>query len=235
MLTLTFHPVGLTLHLAAILPGGFLSVFQFIPKIRHSFLTFHRINGYIIYLLLILGVLGGAMLTRRTLGGAFGAQLANATTALMTIISASLAYYNIKRLQVDQHRKWMLRTLFYMGSIITDRILNFAITDILFKYMKYDKYFTVWECDEVKYTLDQYGLPAGYFAAFYPSCLDETVPALGYKGWVPVRAALGGTAGPEMIASAIRWSFSGTLFWGLVLHAIGVEIYVSLPVAWIGV
>ena len=77
-------PVGLTLHLAAILPAGFLCVFQFIPKIRHTYLMAHCINDYIIYLLLIVGVLEAAMLTRRTLGGSFGAQICNSCLSIMT-------------------------------------------------------------------------------------------------------------------------------------------------------
>jgi len=220
----TFYKVGWTLHLAAILPAGILCVFQFIPIIRYKWLMLHRINGYIVYLLILLGAIGGIMLTRRTLGGAFGAQLANVVLGLMTVTSAILAYYNIKRLQIDQHRKWMLRCIFYMASIITDRILNFALVDILFLYLKYQKYFVVWECQELAFTLNQYGLPEEYLAALYPSCLPEA----NGPGFVAVQAALGGTSGPEMIGSAHRWSFSGTLFWGMWIHAIAVEIYIRL-------
>jgi hypothetical protein len=39
--------------------------------------------------------------------------------AIMTIISASLAYINIKRLQIDQHRAWMLRCV----SILIGKML----------------------------------------------------------------------------------------------------------------
>ena len=42
---------------------------------------------------------------------------------IMTTLGAFMAYYNIKRLQVEQHRAWMLRTWFYAGSIITLRII----------------------------------------------------------------------------------------------------------------
>ncbi|KAF8428979.1 hypothetical protein EV426DRAFT_631166 [Tirmania nivea] len=215
-----FYKIGLTLHLAAILPAGFLCVFQFIPKIRHAYLMAHRINGYIIYLLLIVGVFGAAMLTRRTLGGSFGAQLCNSCLTIMTLTSAGLAYYNIRRLR-----------------IITDRILNFALSDILFRYLKYGAYFTVWDCQELKFTLDQYGLPEQYLAALYPSCLppaNGTTPeeiallAMSHTGYVAVRAAMGGMSGPEMIGSTYRWTFSGCLWWGLWIHAIGVELYIRL-------
>ena len=203
----------------------------------------HRINGYIIYLLLIVGVIGAAMLTRRTLGGSFGAQICNSCLCIMTLTSAGLAYYNIRRLQVDQHRKWMLRAIFYMSSIITDRILNFALSDILFKYLKYGAYYTVWDCQELKFTLDQYGLPEQYLAAFYPTCLpaNGTTPeetallAMSHTGYVAVKAAVGGMSGPEMIGSTYRWTFSGCLWWGLWIHAIGVEIYVRPAISLGGV
>ncbi|KAF8472697.1 hypothetical protein BDZ91DRAFT_652196 [Kalaharituber pfeilii] len=233
-----FYRVGLTMHLAAILPCGVLCIFQFIPQIRYLYLTVHRINGYIIYALLIVSTFGALMLTRPALGGTLATQLATVWLSFVTITSAGFAYYNIKRLQVDQHRKWMLRTMFYMASIITVRILGIAIMDILFKYVKYKKYFTVWSCDELQFTVvQQYGVPEEYFSMSYPLCAplgNGTSPqeaaaiAMGRLEYTAVLASSAADAPPEMHGSALRWTYAGTLWWGLLIHMIGVEIYIRL-------
>lgn len=90
---------------------------------QQKLIIFHRINGYIILLLLLGGVIGAVIITRHAFGGDISTQAASGATSLATTVAAILAYYNIKRLQIDQHRKWMLRTIFYMASIITVRII----------------------------------------------------------------------------------------------------------------
>jgi len=40
--------VGMIMHLAGCLPAGLLMGLQFTPVIRHKFILFHRINGYIV-------------------------------------------------------------------------------------------------------------------------------------------------------------------------------------------
>jgi hypothetical protein len=54
------------------------------------------------------------MIARRAFGGDMAVQIAVGLLGTGTIISTALAYYNIKRLQIDQHRAWMLRTWFYV-------------------------------------------------------------------------------------------------------------------------
>jgi len=69
----------------------------------------HRINGYIILILLAIGIAGAIMITRHAQGGAFSVQIASGALSILVAMCAVLAYINIKRLQIDQHRKWMLR------------------------------------------------------------------------------------------------------------------------------
>lgn len=90
---------------------------------QQKLMIFHRINGYMVLLLLTGGVTGALIITRHAFGGDISTQTASVTLSVATTVSAILAYYNIKRLQIDQHRKWMLRTIFYMASIITVRII----------------------------------------------------------------------------------------------------------------
>ena len=73
---------------------------------------FHRINGYVILLLLLLSNVGALMIVRRSFGGEMETQIVIGVLAIITTLGASMAYYNIKRLQIEQHRAWMLRTWF---------------------------------------------------------------------------------------------------------------------------
>ena len=107
--------VGITMHLGACLPAGFLMVFQFVPVIRHKFLIFHRINGYVVSLLTLVSNVGALMICRHSFGGGLDTQSAVGLLVILTTSSIGMAYYNIKRLQIDQHRAWMLRAMFYMG------------------------------------------------------------------------------------------------------------------------
>lgn len=98
----------------------------------------HRINGYLVLLLLLGGVSGALIITGHAFGGEVSTQVVSGTVSVATIVSAALAYYNIKKLQIDQHRKWMLRAMFYMGSIITTRLAMGIALGIIGSSRKYD-------------------------------------------------------------------------------------------------
>ncbi|KAI5809815.1 hypothetical protein DFH27DRAFT_161269 [Peziza echinospora] len=236
------YKIGFMLHMSAILPASFLSVFQFIPIIRYKFLIAHRISGYAIYILLVISSIGALIMTRRALGGGFPMQLAIVLFTATTLFSASMAYYNIKRLQIDQHRKWMLRTMFYMGSIITARIIGIAFSDIYFKYLHYQSAYRVWNCDELEYTVvKQYGLPKEYyFDVKYPECVmpspleanttAEALQTVFMNTFTAVQASVqfDKGAGPENAGTAFYWSFESAMFLALFIHMIGVEFYIRL-------
>ena len=106
--------VGLIIHLAGILPASFLAVFQFVPAIRHKWILVHRVNGYVILMLSIVSTVGAFMSARNAFGRGLEVQLAVGVIGIMFIVSMVLAYINIKRLQIEQHRAWMLRGWFYV-------------------------------------------------------------------------------------------------------------------------
>jgi hypothetical protein len=54
------------------------------------------------------------MIARVAFGGGLDIQAGVGMLALMTLVSLGLAYVNIKRLRIDQHRAWMLRAWFYV-------------------------------------------------------------------------------------------------------------------------
>jgi uncharacterized membrane protein len=100
----------------SIIPVGILVLVQFIPAIRHKAIIVHRINGYIVITLTLATLAGALMIARIAFGGTLDTQLWVGVVAIAVVLSYALAYYNIKRLQIDQHRKWMLRAWFYVIS-----------------------------------------------------------------------------------------------------------------------
>ena len=107
--------IGIQLHLYTVLPAGFLACFQFVPVIRHKVILFHRINGYLVVLLVLSSIAGALMIARNAFGGTLSTQAGVGVLAIITTLSLAISYYNIKRLQIDQHRAWMLRAWFYVS------------------------------------------------------------------------------------------------------------------------
>ncbi|XMA13781.1 hypothetical protein WAI453_006572 [Rhynchosporium graminicola] len=211
---------GITLHLVTIIPAGFLAVFQFIPVIRYKALLFHRLNGYLILLLSLLGNVGALMIARRAFGGALDVQSAVGVLAIITTTSLILAYVNIKRLQIDQHRAWMLRAWFYFGVIITTRIIM-IISALIISTQK--DYYSTRPCGEIAFIVsgssDLSNQPE-FFTQKYPGCVNasKNTPAI-------VNASMNGKA--ESIGVALGMSFGMALWVALFVHAVGVEIYLN--------
>ncbi|KAF8761191.1 hypothetical protein RHS01_00290 [Rhizoctonia solani] len=182
------YRVGIILHVAVTLTAGIIAVTQFIPIIRYKSIIVHRILGYIALFLLVIGVASALAIMRPTL------------------ISALLAWINIKRLQIDQHRKWMLRTWFYAGSIITVRLVMIIVAQII---STIGEYYTLWNCGEVLYTFDN---DSTRLIASYPMCTGDQLGSI----HVPVLAVWTGVVN---IGSALRASFGPPS---------GVEIYIHL-------
>lgn len=125
------YKIGILLHLGAILPACILLLLQFIPAIRHKWILFHRINGYVVLLLYVLSLVGVYMITRHAFGGGLDVQSASGVLGIMTMGSFILAWINIKRLQIEQHRAWMLRGWFYVRSFLFLSLLPAnPITDV---------------------------------------------------------------------------------------------------------
>jgi uncharacterized membrane protein len=104
-----FYRAGIILHLAVVIPAGLLAAVQFTPVLRYKALILHRINGYVIILLVTLANVSGLMIARRSFGGTVETQMFVGLLALATTVSMVMAWVNIKRLQIAQHRAWMLR------------------------------------------------------------------------------------------------------------------------------
>jgi uncharacterized membrane protein len=101
--------IGMMMHVYGILPCCLLLFFQFVPVIRHKALLFHRINGYIVVLLMTVAVVGGLMATGNSFGGDLAFQVANVLLGASVVTCLVLAMISVKRQRIDQHRAWMLR------------------------------------------------------------------------------------------------------------------------------
>ncbi|KAH0609074.1 uncharacterized protein H6S33_001302 [Morchella sextelata] len=130
-----------------------------------------------------------------------------------------MAYYNIKRLQIDQHRNWMLRAMVYMSSIITLRLVMVIGAKII---TSINSYYRLMRCDEVAFIMDD----ASRFAESYPTCLTNA-----NYGYIAVQASFKSGSSPEKIGAAFRLTFGMGMWIAILVHVIGVEIYIRLTPA----
>lgn len=211
------YRVGITIHLGTILPAGFLMVWQFIPIIRHKLLLFHRINGYTIILLVLVSNVGALMICRRSFGGTLETQAGVGTLVILSTTSICLAYYNIKRLQIDQHRAWMLRAMFYLGTIITLRLIMFLSALVISQLKSYD---TIRPCGEILFMYDNKTEAKQH----YPQCSNSNSTT---DDLVVVHADFN-SGRVEQIGASLGVSFGMAMWLALIMHLVGVEIYLAL-------
>ncbi|KAK1971430.1 hypothetical protein LY78DRAFT_98219 [Colletotrichum sublineola] len=214
--------VGIIMHLAGMIPGGFLACLQFIPVIRQKAILFHRLNGYLVILLSIVGIIGVVMVARRTFGGGVSMQTVMGTGSIMFLGALGLSIYNIKKLQIEQHRAWMLRAWVYAGFIITMRIIGFlavlitaesgycqvkqcAVLDFIFRY------------NQTK-VLDLYPGCGDYYSGENPGL--NVIVHSNYHAHQPAEIAAGFTS----VFDAGSWL-------ALAIHAVLVELYLHLTPA----
>ena len=189
---------------------------QFVPIIRHKVRIFHRINGYVVLLLLLLSNAGALMIVRRSFGGQMETQTFVGLLVIMTTLGASMAYYNIKRLQVEQHRAWMLRTWFYAGSIITLRIIMIISALII---SSNGGYYRAMPCSEIDFLQDS----REEFKAKFPQCSAVNGTT---NDWIAVEASF--NSGKAGVSTALGLNFGMAGWLALFMHAVGVEIYLRL-------
>ncbi|KAL5388625.1 hypothetical protein PMIN06_003051 [Paraphaeosphaeria minitans] len=216
--TFDWYKAGIILHLAGILPACILVVLQFTPAIRHKAIIVHRVSGWLAMLLWTVSVVGALMIARRAFNGGIDTQAWIGLVGFGSTICFVLSIWNIKKLQIEQHRAWMLRGWFYAGSIITNRIILIIATNII---SAVGSYYTVWPCAKIAYTMrsDEATLEA------YPECASYVNGSDLFQQAV-VHAQFGGH--PTEIGAALNMCFGMALWLALAMHAIGVEVYLHL-------
>ncbi|KLU83017.1 hypothetical protein MAPG_02084 [Magnaporthiopsis poae ATCC 64411] len=159
------------------------------------------------------------------MGGPLDVQTGTGFLALAFVVPLSLAWYNIRRLQIEQHRAWMLRAWVNAGAIITSRICFFAMLFITAPA----GYATVRPCEQIDF--EHYGNRTKVLARF-PGCagfysgVNGTDPHLAVV--VPVDPP---KAGPSWVGSSLTLNFGASVWLSLAIHMIGVEIYLRLTPA----
>lgn len=206
---------AITLHLVTVLPAGLLMVWQFVPFIRKRYCTFHRINGYVVITLVVLSNVGALMIARRSFGGTLDTQAAVGSLVVLCTVALALGLWNIWKLQIDQHRAWMLRAVFYMGTIITTRIIQSATAAII---SRLPGYYQVQTCGQVASIYPDSSAP---LAANYSQCLNATLD-------FPVVVAANLHGSFEQIGASHGLGFGMALWMSILLHLVGVEIYLNL-------
>jgi NADH:ubiquinone oxidoreductase subunit 6 (subunit J) len=215
------YKIGILLHLAGVLPASLLAVVQFTPFIRHRWILVHRICGYAAILLYTIGLVGALMIARHSFGGSLDVQVAITLGGIVVLICFIISYINVKRLQIEQHRAWMLRGWFYAGSIITSRV----VLMIAVKLIPSQGYYTVWTCAKIAATINTTS-DATNLTVAYPACasfadgtnLDQ----------VSIVAATFGDGNTANFGAALDITFGMALWLAVVIHAVGVEIYLHL-------
>ncbi|EER25856.1 hypothetical protein D8B26_008174 [Coccidioides posadasii str. Silveira] len=219
--------VGIVLHLATILPCAILVVFQFTPVIRRRWVTFHRINGYIIYILFMVSNASALMIMPHTFGGGLDVQSFTVMLVAACTISVGMAWYNIRRLQIEQHRAWMLRAMFYMGCIVTIRLILVILAVVVSRIQpsRHD----VWSCEQIRFTYEQresFTDVAEVLAQRYPICASATSQNMS-STFTPIEASLLADDVAQK-GAALDLSFGSAGWISFFLHLIGVEIYLRL-------
>ena len=210
--------MGILIHLSTILPAGLLAVFQFVPAIRHKALLYHRMAGWVIFMLVILSNASAVMIADTAFGGGYDVQAWVGLLAILTTLGLVNAVANVKRLQIDQHRAWMLRVWFWLGSIVTTRLILIISVQVLAAWPK--RGYTVFPCAKLVSILGQEAV-----GQKYPVCAPGLGNTTDATQAVVQEDFNGGT---ENIGAALDGVFGMSLWLAFFMHAVGVEMYLRL-------
>lgn len=224
------------MHLIGALAGGFLACLQFIPIIRYKAILFHRLNGYLAIVLMLVGNAGAYMIMDVSVGGTASLQIWIGIIGAMITLGFIMAIYNIKRLQIDQHRAWMLRVWTWAASIASLRLIMLAATHCSKAYGHvFHESFT---CAQIYFMYQHVGVadqgnPTGQL---YPMCNtvqtlagiptgQQIDPSVNTATFVSVSSA---GQGPEAAAAMVHNLFPMAAWLAVFLHALAIEVYLWL-------
>ncbi|KAF2625819.1 hypothetical protein BU25DRAFT_396650 [Macroventuria anomochaeta] len=217
-MTFSRDRIGIMLHLASILPASVLACVQFTPFIRHRWILVHRISGYLAVLLYIVSLAGALMIAHMAFGGGMDVQVWVGFVGIGVLVCFILAIINVKRLQIEQHRAWMLRGWFYAGSIITSRFIMIIAAIVISN----KGHHIVWPCAKIADTIaDDMDL-----VSEYPACA-AFVDGSNLNQVSAVLADMGGASAANA-GAALDMNFGMALWLAFAVHALGIEIYLQL-------
>ncbi|KAF9258562.1 hypothetical protein L218DRAFT_729626 [Marasmius fiardii PR-910] len=203
------------IHIFLSILGGIFVGSQFIPAIRRQFMFFHRINGYFCILTIGLSNIAGAVVARRSFGGELNVQSAYWTLAIMSTLALTLGIWYVRR-DTRKHRRWMLKGVVYFAAVITGRLTMMAANAIITLSGEYS---VPWRCDELFSVLND----TKQLSRLYPECQTSGNTLVNPTRSVTVHCSV--HEGSLGIASCERATHGMGLWVALLLHVVGVEIY----------
>ncbi|KAG8743518.1 hypothetical protein FRC10_011909 [Ceratobasidium sp. 414] len=208
-------PALLWTHLASVLPSALLAVIQFVPRTRASAMSFHRNAGKVINVMSFVSTMTAWGMGRIAFGGDLATQSSVYLLGAMVLWSVAKSWAAIRRLQIDEHRIWVIRAWSYQAQVLTERL----VVGMLIVYVsKVRGYYYAIPCDEVAYVLNNQEL----YARDYPQCQAEwpgsRVTHVSIEAKASEKTGLGLTA-------AARSAFGTSMWIAILIHVLGTEYY----------
>ncbi|KAG8743525.1 hypothetical protein FRC10_011916 [Ceratobasidium sp. 414] len=202
-------------HLASVLPAGLLATTQFVPRIRARAIGFHRNAGKMINVLSFVSAITGFGMARVSFGGDLAIQSSLYCLSAMTLWSVIKSWTAIRRLQIDEHRTWIIRAWSYQMAVVTERL----VMVLLMIYLSVARgYYHTLTCDEVAHILNNQEM----YARDYPQC---------QPGWTgPQAKSVSVEANPGEgtdlgLTAALRFTFGPSMWIAIWVHIIATEYY----------
>ncbi|KAG8718817.1 hypothetical protein FRC09_012059 [Ceratobasidium sp. 395] len=207
-------------HIWTSLPASFFSVFCFLPLTYNRWPRFHGYLGYVVSLLQVIACVCGAVAGRHAQGGDLNVQSAVYMMGSASGGAVVMGCYEAWRGDIAAHREWMLRGWFYNGTFVTTRVTALLSAQVI---TAINTYFSLWRCSEVNYVLNY---NSQLLTQRYPLCgtsegfarPDDTYVAV-HSSWNEGRLGRG---------SASRASFGMALWVAMLLHFLGIELYLRM-------
>jgi len=189
-------------------------VLEFIPAICRRSIFLHRMIGYVLLVLILISVATGWIIARRAQGGEPSVQAVFYILGIFILISVTLGLVHAR--DVRQHRKWMLRLGSLFGVIVTARLIMVIARPII---SDIGTYYSMFSCNEIQAS-------TGSFSK-YPACVTAAQTAHTNLGLVYVGIQASTKEAKINFGAATRLATSVGLWIALILHIIGVELYIQ--------
>jgi uncharacterized membrane protein len=192
-------------HLAAALLINVMGVLQLVPAVRSRWPRFHRVNGRVYLVTVVVAAMGGAtLLLTGTSEGRQIQYLASGIMAMLIIMFAALALRAARARRIDSHRRWALRLFLTVNGGWFFRISLMLWIVANRGPVGFDgKTFTGPFLDGLAFA--QYLVPLG-IAELYFRAKASTRPALPYTVAAGLFVLALGTLAGVAAATAIMWA-----------------------------
>ncbi|EUC56580.1 transmembrane protein, putative [Rhizoctonia solani AG-3 Rhs1AP] len=217
-----FWKINLMIHVFASLPASFFSVFCFLPVTWKRWPKLHSVLGYTVSVLLVLSCVCGGIIGRRGQGGDLNTQSAFYMLASGAAGSVILGCAAARRGEFDAHREWMIRAWFYNGALVTTKITALLSAQVI---TAINTYHSLWMCSEIGYVLKS----ANALTQAFPQCATSRVLSNPNNVYVAVHASW--KEGELGQGSAIRASYGMALWIAMIMHEVGIEIYLRMTLS----